>query len=115
MIIRKVEVKDLDTLNPDILEEIENATEKAVQKFNASVECSKKSEAIRMQCNAVNEYLDTLFGEGTAKKIFGEKLNLKNSIEVFGEVTEAIRNDSETQTDEINQLVEKYAPNRVKR
>ncbi len=115
MVIHNIEVGSLDTLDPDVLERVENAAENVIAKVNASANCKKGSESIRMQCEAVNEYLDTLFGKGTADKIFGRKLNLKTALEVFSETTDAINAESKSQETEIKKIVSKYTPNRVKR
>ena len=62
-------------------------SEKAKQ---AKQVCNRRSELIKYQCETVFEFLDTVFGEGTAKKVFGDSCNLRTALAVYEEVILAI-------------------------
>ena len=74
---------EADLLNPDVRERYEKCIEKVVEQSEKAKECVKTSEAIRMQCNAVIESLEEMFGEGTAKRVLGEKTNLLVCLDAF--------------------------------
>lgn len=109
------ELENLDTFDPDVLEKIENATDEAVITFDEAKKSEKTSVGIRIQCEAVSKFIDTLWGEGTAKKIFGEKSNLVKSLKAFDEIKQALDEDTEKQTSEMNTIIQKYSPNRAQR
>lgn len=109
------ELENLDTFDPDILEKIENAKEKAISAFDNAKIAEKVSVSIRMQCEAVSEFIDTLWGNGTAKKIFGEKSNLVTSMRAFSEIRQALDEDTERQSAEIENIMQKYSPDRAAR
>ncbi len=48
------------------------------------------AKAIRVQCEAVAECFDTLFGDGAATTIFDGKVNLKLALQSFQELIEGI-------------------------
>lgn len=79
---------EADLLNPDIREKYENYLEKVKEQSNDSLKCEKVSESIRMQCNAVIESIDGMFGEGSSKKVLGENTNLLVCLNAFEEFCE---------------------------
>lgn len=110
MLINNVELEDLDILEADIAEKYEKALEKVVE-VAKSTEGLKTSLAIRKQCNAVFECFNTIFGEGTDKKVFGDKVNLLICLKAFEELVAK----SNEQNGELEKLLNKYSPNRAKR
>jgi len=109
MIINGVELEDIDVLDADESEKFENAIEK-VKKIE-SIECSKNSEAIRMICNAIFQCFNDIFGEGTDKKVFGNKVNLMICIEAFEQLIETFNKSNE----KAEKFFSKYSSNRVQR
>lgn len=92
MIINGVNLPDPDVGNPDFLEKFENAQQACVDKFNkAAAGVGKWSEKIRSQCIAVFEFFEEAFGAGTAKKIFGESVNLKVCIDAYADAYNGIK------------------------
>ena len=71
----------------------------------------KVSESIRYQCNAIFDIFNTLFGEGTDKKVFGNKVNLLTCLKAFEELVL----QTNTKNNEVEKLYNKYAPNRAQR
>ena len=85
MKINGIELKDIDLLDADIMENIEIATENVVNDIEEVKKTKSYSEAIRKQCIAIFEYFNTIFGEGTDKEIFGDKTNLRECLNAFKE------------------------------
>lgn len=69
------------------------------------------AESIRKQCNLVFDFFDALFGEGTAKKLFGDKTNYRSCMEALAQVMEY----AAKQTTELQKEMAKYSPNRATR
>lgn len=115
MKILDFEVNDLDTFDPDVLEQIEIAKEKVLEiSANAEKE-EKQSVAVRMQCGAVAEFIDTLWGTGTAVKVFNGKINLVKAVKAFECIISGLNADTEKQMSELKAITAKYSPSRVRK
>lgn len=110
MIINKVELPDLDIFEADVAEKYEKALENV--KIEAKkTEGLKTSAVIRKQCNIIFDCFNILFGPGTDRKIFGDKVNLLICMRAFEELVEQVN----SQKEEIDKIVNKYSPNRAAR
>ena len=75
------------------------------------------SETITKECEVIEDFFDEVFGSGISKKIFGEKKDLKEHMELFSDVVNA----KVAQTKDIQNLYDglkdnfKYMPNRETR
>ena len=111
MKIKNIEI-DFDFLDADDVANFENELKKVVQKSNENKsERLEYSEALRKECETVEEFFDNMFGEGTSKEIFKGKMNLKEHIEAFQEIV----NEKNRKQAELQSLYNKYAPNRQQR
>jgi len=110
MKINNVELQDIDMLDLEVAEKYEKALER-VEGIAQRIEGMKISESIRIQCTAVFEVFNTLFGEGTDKKIFGDRVNLMMCLKAFEELVLYIKE----QKTEVEKMASKYSPNRVQR
>lgn len=115
MKVLNIELEDLDTFDPDVVEKIENAREKVLEEVGKAEQAEKRSEGIRIQCAAVAEFMDTLWGEGAAVKVFGKKTNLMQCLKAFEEIMLGFNDDISRQTEEMNGIIKKYSPNRAAR
>lgn len=111
MNLKGIEV-DFDFLDADDVERLENEFEKVKE------ECDKKgklnlsnSEIIREECNIIDIFLDNVFGKGISEKIFGNKKNLREHIEVFQEVA----NEKIKYQNDLTNTFYRYQPNRQER
>jgi len=113
--IRNVEL-DFDFNDADDMEKLENAIEKTQKDLNnIKTDGKKASEIIRETCKSIFDCFNKVFGDGTDKKIFGEKTNLNTCKEAFEDLINA-RLEQETQfTEEMNNIEKKYSPNRATR
>lgn len=114
MIIRGVELPDIDLCEYETAEKWEDCM-KLLEKIPEKVSGKKNSESIKIQCETVFEIFDTMFGDGTAKKVFGERTNLMISIEAMSELIDAVNNKDRSDNQKIIDLTAKYTPNRAAR
>lgn len=84
MIINNVELPDIDVSDALVMENYEAAHDKVAEKMkNLDTNGKRRSELIRIQCEAVFEFFEDVFGEGTAKKVFGESVNLTTCLNAY--------------------------------
>ena len=116
MKILDVELKGIDFNDADDLELFENAVEDAKKELdNLNPDGQRASEVIRKGCNVIFKCFDKIFGEGTSKKVFGDKTSLKICMKAFRD----LKAEREKQDSEIEQMASElnadYNPNRATR
>ena len=96
--------------------------EKASKRVKEETEKYKKQEmdlskAIRKECEIINNFLDEVFGEGIAEKVFKGKNDLQEHMELFTDIMNAkIEMTKATQNLYDNlEYKAKYMPNRETR
>lgn len=77
-----------------------------------NIQGKRRSELIKVQCRAVFEFFNNVFGEGTDKTVFGDSVNLTTCINAFEQV---IQNVNTTDARLSQQLTAKYKGNRQQR
>lgn len=93
MIINNVELPDIDVSDALVMENYEAAHDKVAEKMNnLDVNGKRRSELIRIQCEAVFRFFEDVFGEGTAKKVFGESVNLTTCLNAYESVVIEVNN-----------------------
>lgn len=107
--INNVEL-ELDIFDAETAELYENELDRIENEGKAPAG-AKMSETIRVQCNAVFDFFDNMFGEGTAVDVFGERSNLMECLRAFELVVEHVGQ----QTEEAKKITDKYSPNRAQR
>lgn len=110
MKINGVELQDLDILDLEVAENYEKAI-KGIEGIAEKVQGMTVAESIRTQCNAIFKIFNDLFGEGTDKKVFGNKVNLLTCLKAFDELVTQVNAPNE----EIEKIANKYSPNRAQR
>lgn len=110
MKINDVELEDLDIFDLEVAGKYENAL-KNVEDMSEKVKGMTVAESIRTQCNAVFNVFNELFGKGTDKKVFGNKVNLLTCLKAFEELVVQMNE----QKSEIEKIASKYSPNRAAR
>jgi hypothetical protein len=113
MKINNVELEDIDIMDADTAEKYEEAIKKVQKESQESNELKdlNLSDVIRKQCNMVFDCFNSIFGEGTDKKVFGYKVNLITCLKAFEELIEY----ANEQKKELEKLTSKYSPNRAQR
>ncbi|SCX29571.1 hypothetical protein SAMN02910436_02482 [Ruminococcaceae bacterium P7] len=95
MIINSVHISDPDVSDVLFMENFEREQDIVKNKVNSS-DGKSRAQIMREQCIAVFNFFDNVFGEGTAKKVFGEKVNLVVCVDAYGQaLTEVNRLDAE--------------------
>lgn len=93
MIINNVELPDIDVSDALVMENYEAAHDKVAKKMNnLDTNGKRRSELIRIQCEAVFEFFEDVFGEGAAKKVFGESVNLTTCLNAYEAVVIEVNN-----------------------
>lgn len=112
MIINNVELEDLDIFDADVAEKCQQVFSKVAEESN-KIEKSEDTAAqiIRKECALIFECFNELFGEGTDKKVFGDKTNILVCMKVFEELIEKVSE----QKKELDKVTLKYSSNRAKR
>jgi len=80
---------ELDLMDADVMEKFENLCTEIAEKIQEPTQYDGLSSAdsMRKQCKYVDKFFDDLFGEGTAKAVFGGKCRLDDHMEAFAIVT----------------------------
>ncbi len=111
MKIRDVEV-NFDFLDADDAERFENEAEKVVEKCNnVKTENMRYSEAVRKECDVIEEFFDNVFGTGISEKIFKGKKNLSDHINAFEDIVK-LKLENQKQ---LENVYDRYKPNRAQR
>ena len=112
MIINNVELEELDLLDADCADRYEKAIEKIkVLADKENYGGLSLGDAIREQCKVIFDFVNTLWGEGTDKKLFGNKTNIRVCTEVLDNIIKGM----EKQKEEIESFKRKYSANRAER
>lgn len=91
MVINNVTLPDIDVADALEMERYEKANDTVSEKMKQlDTNGKRRSELIRIQCTAIFEFFDDVFGEGTAKKVFGESVNLTTCINAYEGVIVAV-------------------------
>lgn len=115
MIINGVELPDLDLADLEIAEKFETEFQKCADKAAALKPQTNRVAVIKGTCRAVFEVFDNLFGDGTAKKIFGNKTNIILCNRALAELVEGAREIDRENAQATNEIFAKYNPDRAVR
>ena len=105
---------ELDIFDADVYETYEAAVNDVSRKVNENIkmEGQKTSQKLRFQCVTIKEFFDTVFGSGTAEKLFHGKNNIKACADAYLAVIEKFneeaRNLSATMTSNRDALMSRY-------
>ena len=110
MKINGVELEDIDFYDLEVAEKYDRVMEdlKRIEDKNKS---GSMADIIKSQCTAIFDVFNTMFGKGTDKKVFGDRVNLKICLKAFSELVD----QANEQRAEIEKIAHKYSPNRAAR
>lgn len=111
--IKGVEL-EINVLDADTAEKMENAMEHVRIKsaeFQAD-KSMKLSAGIRAVCQLVFECFNSIFGDGTDKRIFGNHTDMGECMEAFAELARQTKQEGK---ERVSSITQKYAPNREAR
>ncbi len=107
---------EIDAMDMDFAEKYENAAD-ALNKGYAKVpKDGKMSEIIKQNAQLVFAFFDAVFGEGAAKKVFGDKVNMRVCNEALLLLAKAYMQDRDESNNFVNtQIKELFPTNRAQR
>lgn len=106
---------ELDLADADMAEKAEAAIKNVQEEAGKQQSSGGLADNIRAICGLVNRCFDTIFGDGAADKIFGEKNNMVTSIDAFVALTAEIKKQGEGIQSHTQGIVAQYSPNRLQR
>lgn len=111
MTINGVEL-NIDFTDADILERIENGSKEIYNKAEElkNVGNLTPAEGIRQECKILKDFLDYVLGDGTSKKLFGDKNSLNECLKAYEDIVKA----RDMQLKDFTERVSKYSPDRLK-
>lgn len=117
MKLKDIEV-DFSFTDADDVARFENAAKKVYEEAekNKKKETSA-SEVIREECNIIEEFFDSVFGEGISQKLFEGKKDIVEHIKMFEDIVKAkveATRDIQNIYDNIENA-DRYKPNRETR
>lgn len=111
MKIKDIEV-EFDFLDADDVEKFENEAKKVIEKCkNKEPKQMSYAEAIKEECNIIEDFFNNVFGQNISERIFKGKKNLNKHIKAF----EDIVNRKNEQQRELQNTLDRYKPNREQR
>ena len=81
-----------DLLNPKIARKFDNGLKKVAEISKKATESGSGPDWIEKDCNAVIDFLDNIFGAGSAKKVLGEETDLLTCLDAFEEIVKLYDN-----------------------
>lgn len=79
---------EADLLNPKVARKFDNGLKKVAEISRKATESGSGPDWIEKDCNAVIDFLDDIFGFGSAKKVLGEETDLLTCLDAFEEIAE---------------------------
>ena len=111
MIINGVELEDIDIYDLEVAEKYDKVLENLKEVEQNNNTSMNMVDIIKTECNAIFNVFNTMFGEGTDKKVFGDRVNLLICMTAFEELVSQM-NDKKA---EMETITNKYSPNRANR
>lgn len=109
IVVNGIKLDNIDILDVEVAEKYEKILQE-LEKPISTVGLTN-SQAIRIQCENVFKVFNELFGDGTDKKVFGDRVNLRICINALNELVQQLN----SQIEEASKEFSKYSPNRAQR
>ena len=110
MIINGVEL-ECDVLDVATLKTIKKESERVANVEKEIAPIQDEIEQIEAMCHIIFDFFNHIFGEGTAKKLFGDKVSLALCMDAF----ESFMKQKAEQEESFQKRAEKYSGNRSQR
>lgn len=103
---------EADMLDYDYMVKVEDELENVEKKIGeikekALMNGMRQSVLVKDSTEVIRHFFDSVFGDGAAQKIFGDRINYGKALEAFGEFVLQKNNHS---GDDIKVINEKYTP-----
>lgn len=110
MKILDIEV-DFDLFDADQVEKFEEEAKKVLDASNEThIEEMTLSQALKRECQMIEDFFDNVFGNDISKQLFKGKKNLTEHIKAF----EDIVNEKTRKQEELEKTMAKYLPDKRK-
>lgn len=73
-------------LNHEVARRYEDGTKKVLETAEKALECGIGPDGIEMECNAVIDFIDDVFGPGSAKKVLGKETDLLTCLDAWDDL-----------------------------
>ncbi|MBQ7976818.1 MAG: AP endonuclease [Clostridia bacterium] len=93
---------EYDVYEADKAELYQKETEKIIKVCEKLKDNEDLAKSIRIQCKAIFEFIDALFGEGVHREVFGDSVNLRTCAKVYADINAAIAADKEKMLELLN-------------
>lgn len=113
MILNGIDI-DFDFTDGDDWEKYENGQKKIiaeVERLKSEVKNKPLSESIKEECKVLDEFIDSVFGEGLSAKIFNKPHSLGERTKIYGQIVE----EANKQKEQYQSFIDEYSPDRAKR
>lgn len=104
---------EFDAYDADQIEKIEEVSKK-IDEIDIP-EGSSWSQIIRLRCEGIFNFFDTVFGEGTAYKVFEGKANLTKCNLILADFLDQAGEQIKKTNEEMDKRFNKFSPNRAQR
>lgn len=109
MVINNVELPDIDLADLEIAENFEKSLNDCAAKVGEVKKTENRVQLIKVNCNAVFDVFDNVFGDGTAKKVFGDKTNILCCNKALAELIDAAKRIDEENARITTDIFAKYS------
>ena len=83
---------EADLLNPKVVRKYDEGLKKVAEIARSAADSGSGADWIENDCNAVIDFLDDIFGQGSARKVLGEEADLLTCLDAFEEIAELYDN-----------------------
>lgn len=87
---------EVDVTDVNFVEKYEDAAEQYNKKIGKIQKDGKASEQMKAMCGVFFETFDMIFGEGTHRKMFGDRLSVDLCVQGFKQLVDLMRDYSKT-------------------
>ncbi|MGL6202054.1 MAG: DUF6673 family protein [Lachnospiraceae bacterium] len=92
--MRKIKVEiigkqvEADLLNPDVAEQFDKEYVACIAKIKGAVKAPTGANGLRVQCMAIMDFIENIFGDGSAKEVFGGETDLLTCLDALEDMTD---------------------------
>lgn len=105
----------LDLTDVETVEHYEQVVQNMGNGMNNLPKDGSQSSILRAYCELLRGVFDDMFGEGTAEKLFGDRLNATEITEAYESFLAFVSEQGQQVTNIQNRIVNRYSPNRAAR
>jgi len=113
--INGVELDELEVNDLAVAERIEQGIDMVARECSGIPDDAPRTAKIRTECNAIFDFFDILWGDGTAKNVFGGQTNLIAAATAYKDAIMLIQAKDKSDEAELLSAFKEAMPNRAAR